>query len=89
MIAAWCVLFHRQGYTPSELFAATAWVAANDPPRWKTEHLAALVGRLRVVRAEARRLEIQQAQDAERARRLTDPAFRLGPMFGKREKGNP
>lgn len=47
MLAEWAGLFARAGYAPAELTEATEWLATNAPPRFRTEHLPALLERLR------------------------------------------
>ncbi len=41
-LLTWVDLFRRSGITPAELNAATDWLALHDPPKWASEHLAAL-----------------------------------------------
>lgn len=53
MLAAWCDLFESLGYKVPELVEATEWLAANRPPKFRTEHLDSLQARLKAQRAEA------------------------------------
>lgn len=53
MLLELCEHFARQGHTPAELTEATEWLALNAPPRFRTEHLAALQERLREQRRRA------------------------------------
>jgi hypothetical protein len=47
MLAAWCDLFHSAGYEVAELVDATRFIATHDPPKFRTDHLAALQARIR------------------------------------------
>lgn len=64
MLAEWCELFRSAGFAAAELDLATSWLALHGPPKFRSEHLAALHGRLQEQRlfaaakeAEARREE--------------------------------
>jgi hypothetical protein len=50
MLLSWCNLFREMGITPDELRSATASLAANDPPVWRSEHFQALRDRVREMR---------------------------------------
>jgi hypothetical protein len=50
MLLSWCNLFREMGITPDELRSATASLAANDPPVWRSEHFQALRDRVRELR---------------------------------------
>lgn len=47
MLMEWCGLFAAAGWTPAELTEATDWIALHSPPRFRSEHLAALQERVR------------------------------------------
>src|SRR5262245_30441390 len=51
MLLAWAGAFERSGYAVDELERATDWLATHAPPRWREDHLSALVARLRAQRA--------------------------------------
>lgn len=53
MLAEWAALFAAEGYAPDELQAASRWLALNDPPRFRTDHLLRLQDRLRQLRRQA------------------------------------
>lgn len=58
MLAEWAGLFELAGWTPSELRAASDWLAMHAPPKKPSEHLQALQDCVRGKRFEAvRRLE--------------------------------
>jgi hypothetical protein len=46
MVASWQEIFDGCGYSAEHLHAATTWLAANEPPRFASEHLRALQCRL-------------------------------------------
>lgn len=60
MLDAWREPFELRGYTVAELLEATTWLAANDPPQWRSEHLARLRKRI-----EASRFARYRAEQAE------------------------
>lgn len=66
MFGAWREVFEVRGYTASELNEATIWIAANDPPRFRSEHLAAIHRRIGAHRLVAwnRQREMQQQREA-------------------------
>lgn len=47
MLAEWCGLFEKAGWTPAELREATDWVALHCPPRFRADHLIVLQERVR------------------------------------------
>lgn len=51
MLLEWSRLFSQQGYGAGDLRAASEWIAMNDPPKTRPEHLALLTRRLREQRA--------------------------------------
>lgn len=51
MLVEWTHLFSSAGFSPEELDAASRWVAINAPPKFRTDHLQALLLRARAVRA--------------------------------------
>ncbi len=53
VIDAWATHLQAAGFTPAEMIAATGWLAANAPPRFKDKHLGALVDRARQARIPA------------------------------------
>lgn len=68
MLATWAALFAGLGHGPAELAEASQWLAANNAPSFRTDHLKALQGRLRAVR-EAREAEARtEAPDASSCR---------------------
>lgn len=64
MVYEWTQLFHGVGFSPEEMAQATDWLALNAPPKYRTEHLAALQSRVRTARAEKQRRE-QPAQPVQ------------------------
>jgi len=64
MIDAWREAFERRGYTAAELTDATVWMAGNEPPVWRSEHLARIHKRIEWARLAAYRKE-QEATTAE------------------------
>jgi hypothetical protein len=63
MLLVWCELFLAEGYTPEELTEASKWLAMNDPPQFRSEHLAGLTGR---VREQRRQTELRSPTIDER-----------------------
>ncbi len=57
---SWRKLFLRVGYTEAELREATDWLALNDPPTWRVEHLKAIQARIR-----SRRIELREQKPAD------------------------
>lgn len=53
MLDAWGSLFRGAGYKPAELFEASNQLALNAPPKWRSEHLAAIQDRIKARRIEA------------------------------------
>lgn len=51
MVREWANLFDGAGYTPAELLAATETLALTDPPKYRSDHLNALMGAVRAARA--------------------------------------
>ena len=72
MVAAWRDVFHLAGYAADELESATTWLAAFKPPRFASEHLPAIQGRIteqRCVRARANQA-LEEAAAANQPCRL-------------------
>lgn len=51
MLSEWQRLFASAGFTADEVAEATDWVATHDPPRFRSDQLAALQARVRARRA--------------------------------------
>lgn len=47
MVAEWARRFHAEGYSHQELRAASEWLTTHEPPRYRADHLDALVRRLK------------------------------------------
>lgn len=58
MFEAWRDVFGKAGFLVEELQEATAHIAITNPPRWRSEHLAAITARI----MDRRRAAIQAAQ---------------------------
>ena len=50
MLLEWARLFDAAGFGPMELTEASDWLAVNNPPRFRNDHLQALLGRAKAVR---------------------------------------
>lgn len=61
MLTAWTALFRQQGYTVPELVEATRWLAENEPPRYRSDHLDGLQRRLKLLRDQERKLWLDQS----------------------------
>ena len=64
MLAEWARLFSGAGFAPDDALAATDWVAANNPPEFRSQHLARLLDRLRSSRGQ---LEAKRARPVAEA----------------------
>ena len=51
MLVSWQEIATHAHWTEEELHEATTWLAANNPPRYKGEHLASITARIRERRA--------------------------------------
>jgi hypothetical protein len=92
MVASWQAVFDACGWTADELHAATTWLASHSPPRFPSEHLAALQHRLREARSEesaddyAARVWAERRAEAEaeaRARERGPISIKALPQAGK------
>jgi hypothetical protein len=53
MLRAWVELFAAERIAPEELTEASKWLAVNDPPRFRSDHLAKLMERVKGLRRAA------------------------------------
>lgn len=47
MLVEWSNLFRVAGWLPEQAWSATDWLALNNPPRYRSDHLALLVQRMK------------------------------------------
>lgn len=62
-VLSWEPLFMAAGYTMAELNGTTDWLAMNAPPKFWPEHLPAITGRIRDLRAVEYRTEVDPLAD--------------------------
>ena len=75
MLVEWARLFDSVGFSPEEMAQATDWLALNAPPKYRTEHLAALQSRVRTARAEQQKRD--QPEQPAKGCRLCDESGRV------------
>lgn len=89
---AWKTLFAAAGYTAAELREASDWIALNDTPKWRSEHLAKLQERIRTKRREDRARPAQPEQAYPDCNECHGTGWvcdlpHLGQVFGGEWKG--
>src|SRR5262245_15512746 len=95
LVLGWAAAFARSGWSVEELQDATAFLATRAPPRFREDHLAALVARLRWARqrldANGQRVEESRCPDCRRCGGSgrcsvpSRPQMRRGPWRGGTE----
>lgn len=80
MVNTWQRAFQSRGYTFHDLEEATYYLAANNPPKWRDKHLAAIHARIIERRMNRANLESKQAERrAEDCKRCSDSGVVMVP----------